>query len=77
VNGDHSIQFARRFVVRQPGHPDIHGIAFPSGRVIYDQPGIGLEAATSIDHVRVASLDASVADTPDASVHWTEEPADA
>lgn len=68
-----AIQFARRFVVRQPGQPDIHGIAFPSGRVLYDQPSIGLEAAISIDHVRVASLDGAVAETRDAVVHWAAE----
>ncbi|RPE44153.1 hypothetical protein EDD90_7383 [Streptomyces sp. Ag109_O5-1] len=67
------VQFARRFVIRQPGQQDIHGVAFPSGIVLYDQPGIGLEAATSIDHVRLATLDATVADTDEAIVHWAEE----
>ncbi|MEU8717492.1 hypothetical protein [Streptomyces sp. NPDC048663] len=67
------VQFARRFVVRQPNQPDIHGVAFPSGLVLYDQHGIGLEAATSIDHVRVTTLDATVAETHDAVIHWAPE----
>jgi len=73
VRVEGQVQFARRFVVRQDGQPDIHGVAFPSGIVLYDQPSIGLEAATSIEHVRVASLNGTVETTPGAVVHWTPE----
>ncbi|MGQ5576292.1 hypothetical protein [Streptomyces sp. ECR3.8] len=70
---DETIRHARRFVIRQPGQPDIHGIQFPSGRVIYDQPSLGLEAAMTIQDIRIATLDASVAETPNAAVHWADE----
>lgn len=46
------VRYARRFVIRHPDRDDIHGIEFPSGRILYDRPGIGLEAATSIQHIR-------------------------
>lgn len=68
-----AIQFARRFVVRQPEQPDIHGVAFPSGLVLYDLPGVGLEAAAGIEHVRAATLDAVIEETHDAVIHWAAE----
>ncbi|MER8004800.1 hypothetical protein [Streptomyces sp. NPDC094149] len=59
------IRYARRFVIRHPNRPDIHGVEFPSGIVLYDQPGIGLEAATSIDHI--SDL------TDGAVIHWADQ----
>ena len=60
------VRFARRWVIRRTGHPDIHGIQFPESKaVLYDQPGTGLTAATSIDHV--------IPDSPDLTVHWADE----
>lgn len=59
------VRYARRFTARTAGHPDIHGIQFPSGHVIYDQPDIGLEAATSIQYIRGY--------TPDTRIHWADE----
>ncbi|MFF0777057.1 hypothetical protein [Streptomyces sp. NPDC003720] len=58
------IRYARRFTIPQPDG-DIHGVQFPSGLCLYDQPGIGLEAATSINHVHTTS--------PDPVVHWADE----
>lgn len=60
------VRFARRFTIRHPDREDVHGIQFPSGTVLYDQPGIGLEAATSIDHIRDL--------TDGATIHWADEP---
>lgn len=62
---DH-IRHARRFVLHHPHQPDTHGIEFPSGLCLYDQPGTGLEAATSIEHVRGVD---------DATIHWADETA--
>ena len=59
------VRYARRFTIRHPDRPDIHGVEFPSGTVLYDQPGVGLEAATSIEHVRDY--------TPDATIHWADQ----
>lgn len=59
------VRFARRFVIRRPGQPDIHGVQFPSGRVLADDPDrSGLIAATSTEHVT---------DDPDATTHWATE----
>lgn len=46
-----SVQHARRFVSRHPDRPDLHGVAFPSGRVLADDPRTGLVAATSVEHL--------------------------
>lgn len=59
------IRYSRRFIIRHPDRADVHGIQFPSGTVLYDHPDIGLEAATSLDHVRDL--------TDGATVHWTDE----
>lgn len=59
------VRYARRFTITTPNHDPIHGIEFPSGLCLYDQPGTGLEAATSIDNVR--------SNTTDATVHWADE----
>jgi hypothetical protein len=59
------IRHSRRFVIQHPDRPDIHGIEFPSGRIIFDHPGIGLEAATSTDHIRDL--------TDGAAIHWADE----
>lgn len=62
------VRFARRFVVRLPGHPDLHGVEFPSGRVIADDPRtLGFTVAVS-----VGALVAEV--YPLATVHWADEP---
>ena len=59
------VRYARRFVIHHPDRDDIHGIQFPSGRIIFDQPGIGLEAATSTDHIRDL--------TDGAVIHWADD----
>jgi hypothetical protein len=46
---DDLVRFAQRFIIRSPGHPDLHGVEFPSGRVIADHPTSGLIAAVSVD----------------------------
>ncbi|MER7971046.1 hypothetical protein ABTX35_18965 [Streptomyces sp. NPDC096080] len=46
------IQYARRFIIRAPDQPDLHGVEFPSGRIIFDLPDQGLGGATDITHVR-------------------------
>jgi len=56
------VQFARRFVVRREGQPDIHGVEFPSGRCLYDLPDVGLGAAIAIGYVT---------DEPH-TVHWAD-----
>lgn len=48
-----------------PEREDVHGIQFPTGIVLYDHPGIGLEAATSTDNIR------DLADN--ATIHWADE----
>lgn len=58
------IRHARRFAIRHPDRPDIHGIQFPSSRIIYDHPDAGLGAATSIDHIRDL--------TDGATIHWAD-----
>lgn len=59
------VRYARRFVIRHPNRPDVHGIQLPSEIVLYDQPGIGLEAATSIQHIRDL--------TDNATIHWADD----
>jgi hypothetical protein len=60
------IQFARRFVAKIPGQPDIHGVQFPdSGHVIADVPYIGLTAYLTAD---------VIADEYEGAViHWAAE----
>lgn len=60
-----TVRHARRFAIRHPDRADVHGIQFPSGRVLYDQPGIGIEAATSIRNIRDY--------TDDTVIHWADE----
>lgn len=60
------VRFARRFVVKTPGQPDVHGIQFPdSGHVIADVPYEGLTTATTVDHL--------IENMPGAVVHWAAE----
>lgn len=66
ANQTDKVRYARRFVIQHPDRGDIHGIQFPSGSVIYDQPGVGISAATSIDIPRADTAD-------DAVVHWADE----
>lgn len=59
------VRFARRFVLRHPDRGDIHGVELPSGIVIYDRPGAGIEAATSIGHIPDF--------TANSTLHWADE----
>jgi hypothetical protein len=60
----HQIRFARRFVATIPGQSDIHGVEFPSGRVIADTE-VGLTAFLTAD-VITEQYDGAV-------IHWAEE----
>jgi hypothetical protein len=60
------VQFARRFVVRAPGQPDVHGVQFPdSGHVIADVPYTGLTAFRAAEYV-MEGIDGAV-------IHWAAE----
>lgn len=59
------VRFARRFVIRHPDRPDIHGIELPSKRILVDAPDLPLTAATSINHIRDL--------TDGATIHWATE----
>jgi hypothetical protein len=58
------VRYSRPFVIRHPDHPDLHGVEFPSGRVIADHGETGLFAAISVD---VLTEDGG-------TVHWADEP---
>lgn len=58
-----TVQHARRFAIRCADNPDIHGIEFPSGRVLADHGETGLFAATSVD---VLTEDGG-------TVHWADD----
>jgi hypothetical protein len=59
------VRFARRFVITSPGQGEIHGVQFPSGRVLADYPDAPLTAAMSIE--------ALVGDAADVTIHWADE----
>lgn len=59
------IRFARRFVIQRPGQPDVHGVQFPSGMVLADNPNTGLIAFSGMEHI--------VSDHPDTTVCWADE----
>ncbi|MCX5239760.1 hypothetical protein OG824_31625 [Streptomyces prunicolor] len=61
------VQFARRFVLQHAGHPDMHGVQFPFGRVLADDPCTGLVGAVSVESL--------VGDDPAITVHWADESA--
>lgn len=61
------VRHARRFVATIPGQPDIHGIQFPSGRVIADTPD-GLTA--------FLTTDAITNDHKGAVIHWADDTAE-
>lgn len=61
------VQFARRFVIQCPGQPDVHGVQFPSGKVLADNPHTGLIAFAGMEHI--------TADDPRTTVHWADDPA--
>ncbi|MFI5880874.1 hypothetical protein [Streptomyces sp. NPDC051554] len=61
------VQFARRFVLQHPDHPDMHGIQFPSGTVVADTPYTGLTAAVSVEHL--------TGDDPNFTVRWADNTA--
>jgi hypothetical protein len=63
------VRHSRRFVSRHPDRPDIHGVQFPSGRVIADDPRTGLVAALGPEH-----LDGDDGEGQ-ATVIWAAEPA--
>lgn len=44
------IRYARRFTATIPGQPDIHGVEFPSGRIVADTE-VGLAAFLNADAV--------------------------
>ncbi|WP_406168929.1 hypothetical protein [Streptomyces sp. NBC_00996] len=58
------IRFARRFVAIIPDQPDIHGVQFPSGRIIADTE-TGLTAFLTADVI--------TADYAGAVIHWADE----
>lgn len=59
------IRYTRRFVVRRPGQPDIHGIEFPSGRALADVPDVCLTA--------FVTANAITDEYDDATIHWADE----
>ncbi|MFJ4787615.1 hypothetical protein [Streptomyces sp. NPDC088794] len=62
-----TVERARRFVIRHPDRPDVHGIEFPSGWVIAHDPDSGLVAAISMTEM--------ISQAPDGThVHWADEP---
>ncbi|MFI8301534.1 hypothetical protein ACIGCZ_37130 [Streptomyces nigra] len=60
----HQVRFARRFVATIPGQPDIHGVEFPSGRIIADTE-TGLTAFLNADVITT--------DYDGATIHWADE----
>lgn len=59
------VRFARRFVARIPGQPDIHGVEFPSGRVLAD---------TEVGLTEFLTVDVITEDYEGAVIHWADEP---
>ena len=60
------IRFARRFVAKIPGQPDIHGVEFPdSGHVLADVPHTGLTAFLNVGVI--------TEENPDAVIHWADD----
>jgi hypothetical protein len=60
---DH-IRYARRFTATIPDQPDIHGIEFPSGRVLADTEA-GITAFLTIDVI--------THDYEGAAIHWADK----
>lgn len=58
------IRFSRRFVAKIPGQPDIHGVQFPSGRIIADTE-TGITAFLNADVI--------TDDNPGAVIHWADK----
>jgi hypothetical protein len=58
------VRYARRFTATIPDHSDLHGIEFPSGRVIADTP----EGITAFLTIHVITNDYE-----DAVIHWADE----
>lgn len=61
------LRFARRFVIQRPGQPDVHGVQFPSGTVLADNPHTGLIAFAGMEHI--------TPDDPGTTVHWADDSA--
>lgn len=59
------IRYARRFTATIPGQPDIHGVEFPSGRIIADTEEAGLTAFLNADVI--------TDDNPGAVIHWADQ----
>ena len=60
------VRFARRFVAKIPGQPDVHGVQFPdSGHILADVPYTGLTAFLNADAV-TDGIDGAV-------IHWAAE----
>lgn len=58
------IRFSRRFVAKIPGQPDIHGVEFPSGRIIADTE-TGITAFLNAD-VITEQYEGAV-------IHWADQ----
>lgn len=67
THGMAGVQFARRFVVQHPDRPDMHGVQFPFGGVLADDPYTGLVGAVSVE--------ALTSDDPAITVHWADDTA--
>jgi hypothetical protein len=60
------VRFARRFVAKIPGQPDIHGVEFPdSGHVIADVFPTGLTGFLTVDVI--------TDENEGATIHWAAE----
>ncbi|NUP74655.1 MAG: hypothetical protein HOQ07_08420 [Sinomonas sp.] len=60
------VRFARRFVAKIPGQPDIHGVEFPdSGHVLADVPYTGLTAFLIVGEI--------TDENEGAVIHWADE----
>lgn len=58
------IRYARRFTATIPGQPDIHGVQFPSGRIIADTE-TGITAFLNADVI--------TDDYEGAVIHWADQ----
>jgi hypothetical protein len=59
------IRYARRFTAKIPGQPDIHGVQFPSGRIIAATEEAGITAFLNADVI--------TDDNPGAVIHWADQ----
>ncbi len=59
-----TVRHSRRFVSQHPDRPDIHGVQFPTGRVLADDPRTGLFAVISVEYLP---------DGAEATLLWADE----